>query len=66
MINGANAENIIWQVPGGAGVELDTTAHFAGLILAQKAIRVRTDATVNGRLLAQTAVTLDANTVEVK
>jgi hypothetical protein len=34
-----------------------------GVILAQTNIAVQTSATVNGRLLAQTAVALDQNTV---
>jgi hypothetical protein len=38
---------------------------MAGVILAKTNIVVGTNATVNGRLLAQTAVTLDAATVTV-
>jgi hypothetical protein len=64
LVNGAKAENVFWQVAGGAGVTLSTTASFQGIVLAHKAIAVRTGATVNGRLLSQTAVTLDANTVD--
>lgn len=60
---GALAKNIFWQVGGGMGVSIDTDAHFEGVILAAKAITVNTAATVNGRLLAQTAVTLDQNTI---
>jgi len=44
-------------------VELGTTAHAEGVILSQTAIHLRTGASVNGRLLAQTAVTLDGATV---
>ncbi len=40
-----------------------TTADFKGIVLAQKGIVVNNGATVKGRLLAQTAVTLDANAV---
>jgi hypothetical protein len=60
---GALAKNIFWQVEGGTGVAIDTTAHFEGVVLAIKGITVNTGATVNGRLLSQTAVTLDANAV---
>ena len=51
------------QVAGGAGVEIGTTAHMVGTILAKTAIHLRTGASLNGRALAQTAVTLDKNKV---
>ena len=63
LAGGALPKNIFWQVAGGTGVALGTTAHFEGVILAQKAITLNTGATINGRLLAQTAVTLISNTV---
>jgi hypothetical protein len=56
-------ENIFWQVAGGTGVAIGTTAQFKGVVLAQKAITVNTGARVNGRLLAQSAVTLDSNAI---
>lgn len=61
LIGGALAKNIFWQVFG--VVDIGTTAHFEGIALVQTAITLRTGATANGRLLAQTAVSLDANTV---
>jgi len=63
LSGGARAVNIFWQVAGGAGVTIGTTAHFEGIVLTQTAIHLQTGATFNGRLLAQTAVTLDGNTV---
>lgn len=60
---GALPKNIFWQVGGGTGVAIGTTAHFEGVILAAKAITLNTGASGNGRLLAQTAVTLDGNAV---
>lgn len=63
LAGGAQAKNIFWQVEGGTGVAIGTTAHFAGIILAEKAITVNTGASVNGRLFAHTAVTLDQNAV---
>ena len=63
LAGGAQAKNVFWQVEGGAGVIIGTTAHFVGVVLAQKAITVNTGASVSGRLLAQTAVTLDQNQV---
>jgi hypothetical protein len=62
-LDGALREFIFWLVAGGTGVTLGTTAQFKGVALAQKGIVVNNGATVNGRLLAQTAVTLDANAV---
>jgi hypothetical protein len=63
LTGGALPENIFWQVGGGVGVTIGTSAVFKGVVLAEKAINVTTGATVNGRLLAQTAVTLQSNTV---
>jgi hypothetical protein len=61
LTGGALPKNIFWQSFG--VVDLGTTAHFEGIILAQTAITLNTGATINGRLLAQTAVTLDSSTV---
>jgi hypothetical protein len=60
---GATARNIFWQVGGGTGVEIGTTAHAEGTILAAKAIHLRTGASLNGRTLSQTEVTLDQVTI---
>ena len=62
---GAQAKNIFWQVGGGVGVEIGTTVHVEGTMLAAKAIHLRTGASLNGRALAQTAVTLDANAITI-
>ena len=61
LTGGALAKNVFWQVAG--VVEIGTTAHMEGVILAQTAINLRTGATHTGRLLAQAAVNLDATTV---
>ena len=62
LSGGAQASNIFWQVAG--QVTLGTTAAMKGIILCQTQIVMNTGATLNnGRALAQTAVTLDANTV---
>jgi hypothetical protein len=63
LAGGAQAKNIFWQVDGGTGVALNTTAVMEGTILALKAITMNTGSKITGRLLAQTAVTLDATTV---
>jgi hypothetical protein len=65
LSGGAQANNIFWQVGGGTGVEIGTTAHVEGTILAAKAIHLRTGASLNGRALAQTAVTLDNNIIMI-
>lgn len=58
---GALAKNIFWQVSGEA--TFGTTSHFEGVILSMTGITFQTGASVNGLLLAQTAVILDANAV---
>ena len=60
--NGAKADNIYWVVAG-AGAMLGTDVDFSGNILSQTLISVNTRSTVNGRLLAQSAVTLNANAI---
>jgi hypothetical protein len=61
LAGGAQAKNVFWQVAGAATI--GTTAHFEGTILSQTMIAMNTGASTNGRLLAQTAVTLQMNTV---
>jgi hypothetical protein len=61
LTGGAQANNIFWQVSG--AVTLGTTSHFEGTLLGATSIAAQTGATVNGRLLVQTAVTLQMNTV---
>lgn len=60
----AQAKNIFWQVAG--QVTIGTTAIFQGTILCKTAIVVNSGAAVNGRLYAQTMVTLDGNAVTQK
>lgn len=61
LTGGAQAKNIFWQVAG--AVTFGTTSHFEGIILGQTGINLQTGASINGRLLAQTAVTLQMNAV---
>jgi hypothetical protein len=61
ILGNVDAKNVFWQVSG--AVTLGTTSNFAGTILAQTNIAMQTGATLNGQALAQTAVTLEQNTV---
>jgi hypothetical protein len=61
LTGGALAQNVFWQVSD--VVEIGTTAHIEGVILAQTAIHMLTGSSTNGRLMAQAAVTLDTATV---
>ena len=61
LAGGAQAKNIYWQVAG--AVTLGTTSHFEGIILGATGINMQTGASINGRMLAQTAVTLQMNAV---
>jgi hypothetical protein len=58
---GAKAKNIFWQVAG--QVTLGTTSHFEGVILSATQIAMKTGASINGRLYAGTAVSLEMNAV---
>lgn len=58
---GAAVENITWQVA--ERTVLGTGAQFAGTVLTQTGIDVRTGASVNGRLYAQTDVALEQATI---
>jgi hypothetical protein len=61
LAGGAVPKNVFWEVAGSAS--LGTTAHFAGTILSQASIAFETGASIDGRLLAQTAVSLDSSVV---
>jgi hypothetical protein len=61
LTGGAVPKNVFWQVAG--LVDLGTTAHFEGVILTQTSVALRTGASINGRLLAQTAVSVDGSAV---
>lgn len=63
LAGGARKENIFWQVGGIA--TLGTGAHMEGVIMSQTQIILQNGSSVNGRLLAQTQVTLDAVSINV-
>lgn len=61
LSGGARAKNVFWQVDG--SVALGATSHAEGIMLSKTAIELGTGASINGRLLAQTAVSLAGSTV---
>jgi hypothetical protein len=61
LSGGALARNVFWQVAG--AVDIGTTSHLEGIVLGMTGIALQTGASINGRLLAQTAVTMDTSTV---
>jgi hypothetical protein len=61
LTGGVQAKNIFWVVSD--AVTFGTTSHFEGNILGMTGINMQTGATINGRMLSQTAVTLQMNTV---
>jgi hypothetical protein len=63
LAGGAQAKNVFWQSAG--AVTIGTTAHFEGTILSKTMIAMNTGASTSGRLLAQTAVTLQQNAVSL-
>jgi hypothetical protein len=61
LSGGALPENVFWSVAG--LVEFGTTSHVEGNILTQTSITMRTGSSLNGRMLAQTAVDIDSSTI---
>ncbi len=57
----ARARNVFWQVAG--KTTLGTTSHVEGSILCKTLIAMKTGASIKGRLLSQTAVTLQMNSI---
>ena len=64
LSGGALARNIFWVVTD--YTQIGTTAHMEGTILDKTAIHFLTGASLNGRALAQTAVTLQKNMLVIK
>lgn len=62
LTGGALPKNVFWQVAG-ATVTVGAGAHFEGVVLAQNAMTFGNQASVSGRLLAQTAVNLSQNAI---
>jgi len=63
LSGGALPQNVFWQVSG--AVTMGAGTHFEGIILGQTGITFGNHSSINGRLLAQTAVVLDMTTVTV-
>jgi len=61
LTGGLLAENIFWQIAG--DVAIGANAHMEGTILCMTSIALNTGASVHGKLLSQTAVTLDGNNI---
>lgn len=61
LTGGALPQNVFWRTAGVAA--LDTTANLKGIVLSGSSVTLADGATVNGRLIASSAVTLIANTV---
>ena len=61
ILIGALAKNIFWQVADGAVV--GSGGHLEGILLSKTTGVLQTGASMNGRILAQTAVTLQEATL---
>jgi hypothetical protein len=64
LTGGALASHVFWQVAG--IIDVGTTAHIEGQLMSLTSIAMHTGASANGRLMAQTAVTLASNTIVMK
>ncbi|MEO8331363.1 MAG: ice-binding family protein [Gallionella sp.] len=61
LINGALPQNVFWQVAG--TVSIEAGAHMEGVVMSASNIALLTGATVTGRLLSKTQITMISNTV---
>jgi hypothetical protein len=61
LLGGALPQNIFWQVTG--QTTLLAGSQFQGVILDQVGITMNAGATINGRLLSQSLVALNSNTI---
>lgn len=61
LVGGVLTQNIVWASVG--AVNIGSTAHFEGILLASTAVTLDTGATMNGRILSQTSVALQQATV---
>jgi len=61
LAGGALSSNIFWQVAG--FVDAGTTSHLEGIFLVKTRAMFKTGSSLNGRIFAQTAVTLDTATI---
>jgi hypothetical protein len=65
LTGGAVPENVFWQIGTSltVGATTGVPSGFTGIVLAGTTITIGNNATINGRLLAKTGITLDANAV---
>jgi hypothetical protein len=61
LTGGVLPQNIFWKVAGLA--QLGTTSNFSGTILSKTSVVIEHQAVLTGRALAQSDITLDANTI---
>ena len=61
LSGGAAAKNVFWQIDG--TVNLGTNANFAGILLSEEAVTLQSGASLSGRILGKTSVSLAGNTV---
>jgi hypothetical protein len=62
LLNGVKAKNIYWQVAG-AEVEVKSTAHMKGILMAMNAVHFRNGSSLDGSVMTQKACTLDTATI---
>ena len=61
LAGGAQARNVLWVVSG--AITVGTTSHFEGILLGSTGITFQTGSSINGRLLSQSAVSLQQTSV---